>query len=545
MGMDTLDMLGLLSIVINYVALFPFIVYLIRKFHFESQNGKNCIVKARDNTLLYMINIVQLLVLLIDRPFQIVHRVWVVVPPSTAWISSLFSVLTVGQLLLLLIIKVYHLYFEHQCNVYIAHLSWRKDINPNETNWYIAHQNTWGNSMYLYKLSLIPMVLLVIVEIIQEFVFGQSPILHVVFQVFVIIACLVAAAISYCNIGSFEDAYCIKREVFYQLLFCIIGATSYITINIIFTAVYSDQNRLKWLLIAWSISYVLCLPMGLVSTIYPLYLTIQCKKKRRSDRNKHKYKICPSTSESNEPYIKAIEQLITMLSDYKWFKLFMQYLISEFCTENLLFIVELYQMKLAFQTKLGGVIRVPKTNIIDTHDRKEGDWTGNDEHIDIDFNTFPHLDTNGKAMPYTVLCCGTDDHYQSNICIPSMESSMVKIKLVLPCELPQSTIVETCDTFIDQIKHLYHKYLEEGSPFELNISHDNREKLSRFVQCIDEIPKERQSDLYSVFDECCVEILFLLDDPFHRFVGANEQNRSMTSTSVIMNPELQSIYSYR
>eukprot|EP01083_Nonionella_stella_P024175 66834_1 len=480
--MDAIDILGLVSILINYGMLFPLLIYYLHKYHTTNRyhtaslDGRNPIFRARDKTLIYMINILLLIILLIDRPLQILHRVWIVLNPSTLWILQIFAMSTISQLFFLLTVKVYHLYFEHQCNLYIADISWRKDLNPNDVNWYISHQSTLGNSMYLYKLCLIITLLFVALETIwQVLSFGET-FLFVVVRATIIGSCLLFGTVSYFKVGSFEDVYCIKKEVFYQLLFMFSGLIGYIAVNIIFDNCFPGNPRQKWLFILFPVTYLLLVPMGMWCILYPLYI---CK---RTGDSSHEH------TETTILKSEGIDDLTTALSDYKWFKSFMKYLVSEFCTENLLFVVELFQIKREFQKRHRGKIYVPKTHTLDAN-------LDSNEYIRVDF---------GRHIEYVVLFCRTCD---GMLCFDVRRTAT-------------NNIILDHDDFWTQMKHLYTKYIKTGSDCELNISHETRTKLSNVFESMDAVQKESYSDLYSILDPCGVEMLYLLNDPFQRFLCA-------------------------
>ncbi len=71
-------------------------------------------------------------------------------------------------------VKLYHSYFQYRYNTAIAEISWRQDINPNDTNWYIAHKNSFGSPIYLIKLVSVPFALITIVEVIQYITIGTK-----------------------------------------------------------------------------------------------------------------------------------------------------------------------------------------------------------------------------------------------------------------------------------------------------------------------------------------------------------------------------------
>eukprot|EP00483_Globobulimina_turgida_P004296 UN04305 len=92
------------------------------------------------------------------------------------------------------------------------------------------------------------------------------------------------------------------------------------------------------------------------------------------------------------------------------------------------------------------------------------------------------------------------------------------LKLRLTPKLPQTIILEK-DSLTEQMIALFERYIVDGSDHELNIPFDIKSKLITFFgKTMNELQKQKDSEIFTVFDECCYEILSLINDPFQRFI---------------------------
>ena len=176
--MDVIDILAQGFICIDYLVICPILVYFVYKFKKYSasiQPKYKDIIKNRSKTLIYLINIVIIFTLLFERTFLLCSKVWIAIDLTTSysWIVYLFLSSTWTYIMILFIIKVYHLYYKQQYNTSIANVSWRKDINPDDKDWYISHKLTFGNTIFCIKISIIPYIFIVVIETITPILVGM------------------------------------------------------------------------------------------------------------------------------------------------------------------------------------------------------------------------------------------------------------------------------------------------------------------------------------------------------------------------------------
>ena len=123
----------------------------------------------------------------------------------------------------------------------------------------------------------------------------------------------------------------------------------------------------------------------------------------------------------------------------------------------------------------------------------------------------------------------------------------------LPSGLPKSEVLNTKDSFIDQLHELYLKYIKIGSDQEINISYSQRRQIANAFQnfydksnnvqnekehvdvasndqtpteisnstssiAIDCEDKKFEYDMFNIMDSACIEILHLMLHSYKRFI---------------------------
>eukprot|EP01084_Bolivina_argentea_P167258 290321_1 len=235
--MDVIDIFGIIYILLNCFLFSPVLIYQLTQFN---KYSADLTISSRDKTFVYIINVLTLIALLIERPLQLAYRIWLIINPSTIWITYIFAIIILGGLFNLFAIKVYHLYFQQKYNSSIADQLWKNTINPNDINWYITHKYTFGNSKYLIKMAMIPFCILITIELVQVFTIGEGP-LFVLIHAIVILIPIITSITLYIKLKNFEDIYGIKNEIFYQFIVLGMGLFFYLLTNIIFSNVFQNN----------------------------------------------------------------------------------------------------------------------------------------------------------------------------------------------------------------------------------------------------------------------------------------------------------------
>ena len=119
--------------------------------------------------------------------------------------------------------------------------------------------------------------------------------------------------------------------------------------------------------------------------------------------------------------------------------------------------------------------------------------------------------------------------------------------MVLPANLPRSSLLSERSSFIDRLHLLYSKYIARGSELEINISSIQRKRIAQsFADVMNGIDDEQKSEeqspsaisldsmtgsvdeeasnalnfeMFTLLDKACIEILLLMRQSYERFAA--------------------------
>ena len=221
-----------------------------------------------------------------------------------------------------------------------------------------------------------------------------------------------------------------------------------------------------------------------------------------------------------------------------------------------MFLVELLQIKHAFQEESDGLVLVPKTSVLEAEttapmpvlkhqhlsmpalqmnessvsvDTKSvstpsskgmlsvnsySNSLGKDKCVMLDFNAiFAQLEDDDKEEAYS--------------CLFHADGSVL-LKVRLPPGLPASTVLDDQSKskpkdLALEMEYLYSKFIASSSAHTLNISHSLRAPLTRSFEtdCMHRAVR-KQSFLFNIFDEVAHSVLDLMLDSFRRFEMTQE-----------------------
>ena len=358
---DIIDIVGLSTLFIGIFIYMPIIIYYLIKFH--KHYADKTIMKYRNKSLIYTINILSIIILTIDRTYLCLASVinmdkYIYLP---TWPCYLASSISFWIIFLLFFIKTYLLYFEQQYHLSMINITWKKQINPGIEDWYIKQrQSGFGSFKYLLKISVIPYIIIVCIEAFGENFFGDNLIFNIVHLIIIGIP-LISSFVIFCKTKSFNDHYRIRREILYQIIIISI----FIIFHVIFFILYSliiyhtfnidqsiqekefntthfinifaidpDQNndikyknilRLKWLIYIL-ITQCLLLSIALLSTAYPINVHKKSELLKAMNRSRNNSKLTQSIK--NTSASSKMQEMALTISHTKGFKLFMQHLVK-------------------------------------------------------------------------------------------------------------------------------------------------------------------------------------------------------------------------
>ena len=333
--MDSIDIVGFLFITINYFIIVPIFIYFLYQFYQYSKNSCFKDELHRSKTLIYLINIIIIFTILFERTFLLCSKVCIIIIINDFLIYLFISILW-SFIMILFIIKVYHLYYKQEYNASIANMSWRKDINPTDQNWYISHKSTFGNTIFLIKLSIIPYIFIVLIETFVPIFIGSNLLFFIEYGFITSILSIIALYF-FNKTKLFNDIYGIRHELLFQCIGLCLALFLYILITFIFSIIINQNNnnnnninltRIEWLC-QYIISMIIAISIGLISTIYPIKLI----KNKQKSNTLALSDISPDSDSKNDikgyaEYIRNAKAMEFIISDYNSFKQFMQYLVK-------------------------------------------------------------------------------------------------------------------------------------------------------------------------------------------------------------------------
>ena len=237
-GFDAIDIVGLSILFISIFICVPIIIYYLLKFH--KHYADKTIMKYRNKSLIYTINILSIILLTIDRTYLSITCVLNIsffknnLPTWPCYWGSSFSF---WSIFLLFFIKTYLLYYEQRYHLSMINITWKKQINPEIECWYIQHrQSGFGNFKFLLKISIVPFIIIVCAEAFGENLLGNNLIFNILHLIIMGIP-LILSFVIFFKTKSFNDHYRIRKEILYQIIIISIFIIFHVTIFILYTLI--------------------------------------------------------------------------------------------------------------------------------------------------------------------------------------------------------------------------------------------------------------------------------------------------------------------
>eukprot|EP01084_Bolivina_argentea_P002594 4798_1 len=473
--MEALDVISIAWILFNYVVLCPILVFSLYKFNKMDRDEK--MMKYRSKKLVLIINIVMLFILLFNRLYTNSVSMLKFLDIRNKWIFYLNFSLLFWSVFILFAIKVFHLYYKQRYSSAFQDMVWKKEINPNTYNWFISNKNKFGRPKYCIKIIIIPFIICVAINTFVAYAKIDALILHCI-QYSIPLICILFSLLVFYKSKDIKDIYFIRNEIFYQIILLMVALLLYICTLISFRIILPNPNqnviRIEWLCRNLCAD-LLVVGLALISTIYPLYIH-NSKYDLISNNGLKQHKKIGRTYNSTD----AIQQI---LANYDSYRIFMQYLVSEFCPEALFFITELIMIKYEYQ----------ETHVKD---------------IDMSYMIQKY------KMPADV---DVDNDGIYSYIFDGIGSYGLKLKIA--ANIPRPVIICDANNIQKQMLYLYDKYVKYYSEYELNLSSSAKTCLCRIFENEKDFNELTDVESFNIFDNAAIEIINLLKDPFHRFLN--------------------------
>eukprot|EP01084_Bolivina_argentea_P291941 501811_1 len=512
LSMDLIDVCGIGVIAIGWFIFTPLLIYYLYRFirlkHTE-------IMKHRKYKLVYLKNALSIIGILFERAFICSVMVWnIQVLQHYKWLIYVLDGVFVWGVFVLFSMKIWLLFYSIGYHESLAKSTWKKHINPNYKSWYISHKNTCGNFSCIAKVSWLPFIAYILIEMYVERFYFQYISIHCLIVSSLIL--LLPSLILYCKLKPTHDVFGIRREISYQCAILFIVMVLYIGILASNFFMIHLIDRLEWLIQIFIGSVILFL-MSFISTFFP----VQHKKQLNELINPSNAYMA---SLEDAPHTHGVKSMIHVLRDEQGFKGFMMHLVHEFTTESLLFITEYIQIKHEFQLKCNQLLKLPKPKSkvpksITQMEFKEAE----DEFVTVDLN----VECKGNHRQRSCIATSSIGTYIFN------SSGSIFGRVELPSSLPKSELLDKKESFVDRLHELYLKYIERGSALEINISCIQRKRIAKAFKkvlnhrqrvdsmesdgCIQNEETQLNFDMFTVMDGACIEMLLLISQSYTRF----------------------------
>jgi len=399
---DTIDIVGMLVIMIGVGILSPIMVYALHQFH-VLRNAK--IMKFRNSSLIIAMNCCIIFVFL-ERGYFCFFRVWEFENPVPERVECTFAGICISSIYLLVALKTWLLYFEQSYHFSVASAAWKKLINERAQSWFIRHRQTYGDWRYVVKAGALPsaayMALCFVMEIAVEELSGApvaATIVVVVAHSAIHKLPLLFSCVIYYRFHSkdFKDLYRISREIKYQCAIVVAFMTLQCAEAVFHCVRFStlgqfiteraDVVRVE-ALCNFVVTSLFLFSLCLLTSWYPVYIHLR------------KQSGCICNDSRPRRFTSGISDIATIISHKEGYKALMSHLLTEFSTENLLFITELIQIKYAFQLRNHNVVVVPKRPLklsvddtftvehsVTASDSNNEGYFDNDKYAVIDFHS--------------------------------------------------------------------------------------------------------------------------------------------------------------
>eukprot|EP01084_Bolivina_argentea_P055787 102209_1 len=508
---------NVVALLFIYIVSIPMITYYTYRFY---QHKSNPIMKHRDVIFVISLNCLIIFGFVTYTTVTILHHIGALELPL--FLRGLLAGITVWGTMNLLCIKSYLLYFQHQYHLSIQNASWKQFIDSSWNDWYLRNKNKWGQFSYVIRWISIPYVLSIIMETLGSAVLGWlgSSIFHMI-VVFVPIILIIAFSF---RLRNFYDIYGIRKEIISQWLAFLICGVVYFIASYVLKGIYTEDAEHLTLMLSVFGTWVIVASftfVGISSVYYPLCLV---------------HHQATQQLQETTGTIKRLS-LYSVIRDPKMLSLLMQHSVTEFNTENLLFIIETVQIKHAYSTAKNNVIQTSNKHSFVPDELKES----NTPTLVIDFNDFV-LPKKDPAAVETELKTSCPSNGVAS-CITTYLIGSGCVKLEISSELPTSDVLTNDPEDIKaQMTSLYHKYVESGSCFEVNIPFELKQNVLSFIT------KEKseevvEGDWFWVMDETCLHIMAHLltgmvhryqkTEPFQRYVKSKEYQTSIKDVELI------------
>eukprot|EP01084_Bolivina_argentea_P313360 542657_1 len=257
--------------------------------------------------------------------------------PMESFLMVTFILVLLGWLILV-VLRVWLLRYDYAASLARKGQIWKKDLGiaGGSSTWWIHNQQTWGNETYLLKKVSIPYISAVILSILLSPIFqfihqieGWTPMVSAVGGISLLLWGFIC--VNVWKVREIHDNFHIKHEV---LLFakCSLMIAFLLLLIFIVSRAFDSEYLSAYIVLIWGILVMFLLTtVSYIQTGWVLYGI-----RRKNEKSEKLVKSIADEWESNI-------SLSTVLESKEGFEIFMDFLVAEYSTENLLCYVEATQ----------------------------------------------------------------------------------------------------------------------------------------------------------------------------------------------------------
>ena len=552
--------------IIGVTILTPILVYYWLQF---LRNAKAVTMKHKNKRLINYMMIWSIFGLVFEIPFIILCKIWKIhdFMNMPLWVISAIDSCYLALIFLFYSIYLWLLFYYRQYHIAIAEIAWKKAINARYRAWYIDNKHKFGDYHFIIQITIAPFIIYCVIQCVIEYILcTQNLTFHSIILlsiIFIIPSFCISFKLRHCS-----DIFDIKKEIRYQCAMSIVFVLIYLTeivtdfmdtkqeiisqnddilfimqiqsllisfstmIILFFMAlilIKFSSNQAKSLLNPWSNTWSNISRLSISSPKLRMTLekanTVSCDDDTETERNTNNNHNINHNGSGNVQNL-GVNGMIETLSDNCGFKAYMQHLTEEYATENLLFVLELVQIKYEFQLEHN--VHMSQTNTpqrsransftdnlqrisvieeefviadIDmmapiAEEEMEIIYTDNDNNVISPIPEMVIMDFENEMMdinPNDINChkspkmhtraSSVKDGVGASSFIHNSDGS-VFAKIELPSGLPRSELLNTKHLFSERIYELYLKYIKPGSVHEINVSYYQRARITEAMRNI-------------------------------------------------------------
>eukprot|EP01084_Bolivina_argentea_P161792 281604_1 len=396
-------------------------------------------------------------------------------------------------------VKAWFIFYQYKWTKHALQLKWQMIINPNilnidkkdQINWFILNKNKYGNLQYIYKMfGFVHLLFAIVCCICISFLIPSHililRIIGIAFFICITLFTLVFYTIIIYFTPPFDDIYFIHRENKILAPILLIGIIIYLNLRVIEEYFNRINNNSLSNIFSISAQYEMLFVWTILLYISTQLIIKQNNKYSISNSNRSNLQIDSATdsysSVTVSDKLKKQLDLKTALSDENTIDSFMKYLSTEWAMENLLSYIE---------------------------------FTNYQRHLLKEYS---------------------EDILDNN-----------HIKLIEFAEnVPSSLIVESkwAFGFNDKLHNpkikaykIYQKYIKIGSEFQINISSNQRKKVTKILNNYHLLLENNDidiNDLICIFNDCKQQVGTLLNHSLTRFKDESNNNVNPTRNAQIV-----------